>query len=123
MTNKKQGTTKKGSTVIDKGLFKWYWQTPNLIDDTPMSVNAFRLYGHLKRIESDTGHPQESICTMALRCGICRGTVLKAKKELLKLGLIKIVKIKSQHQGGASDMKIMTDINTFINRSKQRNHE
>ena len=68
---------------------KYYWQTANIVDDLDISVNAFRLYGHLVRISSIN---DSDIGTRALAsaCKMSIGAVSHAKKELQDAGLISI---------------------------------
>jgi hypothetical protein len=72
------------NNVREEKKAKWqFWQTPNLIDDFDLSVYAFRLYQHFKRVcGSKDGSSWQSTKTLALYCGMSTGMVSKAKKEL-----------------------------------------
>lgn len=67
---------------------KYYAQIPNLIDDMNLSVYAYRLYGHLKRVAGDTGKCFQSTKTLADACKMSMGSISKAKQELIDAGLI-----------------------------------
>jgi len=81
--------------ICDAGdLRKYYFQTPNLIDDLPLSVYAFRLYCHLKRVAGDGGACFQSTKTLAEKCNMSSGSVSNAKAELLGADLITIEEVK-----------------------------
>ncbi len=88
--------------IKDEGDPKKYWtQLPNLIDDMGLSVYAFRLYVHLKRVvgEMENGECWQSVKTLAENCNMSIGMVTKAKKELDDLSLINIEKVKNPRGG------------------------
>ena len=86
--------------VRDEGNPRKYWiQVPNLVDDTIMSVHAFRLYIHLKRVAGDNGMCWQSTTTLADSCNVSTGTITKAKQELVDLGLISIT-LEKNPKGG-----------------------
>jgi hypothetical protein len=111
MTKKKQFVAK----VVDKGAVDYFYMTPNLVDDTPMSLSAFRLYAHLKRVAGDAGKCWQSTETLAYHCNLAPNTIVKAKRELRKLGLIVVRKAKSYHGGHPWDE--ITIVNIW-----QKNH-
>ena len=93
--------------VRDEGdLRKYYSQIPHLIDDADISVYAYRLYGHIKRVCGQNGKCVQSTATMAKHCHMAMGSVKKAKGELAALGFIKIVVKKGGH--GEFDQHIIT---------------
>ena len=63
---------------------------PNLIDDTKMSVYAFRLYAHLRRVAGEDGYCKETTRELADECFISEGKVSDAKHELVALKLITV---------------------------------
>lgn len=63
-------------------------ELPNLIDDLGLSVYAFRLYVHLKRVAEDEGSCWQSARTLADACNMSSGQVSKAKDELEQKQLI-----------------------------------
>jgi hypothetical protein len=63
-------------------------ELPNLIDDMGLSVYAFRLYVHLKRVAEDEGSCWQSARTLAEACSMSAGQVSKAKDELEQKQLI-----------------------------------
>lgn len=69
-----------GSANID--VKKYFTQIPNIVDDMGLSVNAFRLYAHIKRVTGENGKCWESSRTLSKKCKISRGAVQKAKEEL-----------------------------------------
>lgn len=79
--------------VIDNGDLRQYrTEIPNLIDDMDLSVYAFRLYVHLKRVAGATEHGVcwQSTRTLADHCGMSVGKVSQAKQELIDAGLIEL---------------------------------
>lgn len=81
--------------ISDAGdLRKYYTQIPNMIDDLDLSMIAFRLYVHLKRVTGESGVCWQSSGTLAKACGMSTGAVSKAKLELALAGLIVITKKK-----------------------------
>lgn len=78
--------------VIDEGdLRKYRTELPNLIDDSDLSVYAYRLYGHIKRrAGANGGRCYEGARKMAEHCKMSVGKVVDAKKELAEKHLIKI---------------------------------
>jgi hypothetical protein len=103
---------KKQSYNNKTDAHKWRTEIPNVVFDMGLSLSAVCLYGYIKRKVAYKRKFWKSISTLAKESGMSHNLVVKAKKELVKLGLIKVVEIKSQYQGGASDMIIMTDIKT-----------
>lgn len=82
-----------GFMVIDEGdLKKYRTEIPNLIDDLDMSVYAFRLYVHLKRVAGEGGKSFQGTRTLAEHCHMSMGSISKAKTELVDLDLIAIEK-------------------------------
>jgi len=69
---------------------------PNLIDDFGLSVHAYRLYGHLKRVTGENGKCWQSTDTLAQACKMGKGSVSYAKNELASSNppLIRIKKLK-----------------------------
>lgn len=76
---------------------RYYVQIPNLIDDMNLSVYAFRLYVHLKRVAGDNGICWQSTATMAEACSMSAGSIKKAKDELSEAGLIRVTVQKGLH--------------------------
>ena len=77
--------------IVDAGdLHKYRTEIPNCVDDMDLSVYAFRLYAHMKRVAGDDGQCYQSTRTLAAACKMSAGMVSKAKDELLAAGLIKI---------------------------------
>ncbi|HMD89445.1 MAG TPA: helix-turn-helix domain-containing protein [Anaerolineaceae bacterium] len=95
--------------IKDEGdLRKYFTQIPNMVDDANLSMIAFRLYVHLKRVAGDSGTCYQSTPTLSLACKMSMGAVSKAKIELTKAGLITIVikkdNLKSYHEITISDI-------------------
>jgi hypothetical protein len=79
--------------VVDAGDLRLYrTEIPNLIDDMNLSVYAFRLYVHLKRVAgaSNEGACWQSTRTLATHCGMSASKVSESKQELVDAGLIEI---------------------------------
>lgn len=90
--------------------YRFFWMTPNIIDDTEMSLVAFRLYAHLKRVAGEDGACWQSTETIAKKCFMSAGSVSNAKKELEKLGLIRILTEKNKHGGKDYHEIVIIDI-------------
>ena len=97
--------------VRDEGDSRKYYTTiPNIIDDMDLSVYAYRLYGHLKRVAGDKGQCWQSTETLAKACGMGWATVSRAKTELVSKELIIIEQVKNP-QGGKDFHNItITDV-------------
>jgi hypothetical protein len=65
-------------------------QIPNIIDDSGLTLIAFRLYVHLKRVTGENGTCYQSGKTLAKTCNMSSGAVSKAKGELVGKKLIKV---------------------------------
>ena len=78
---------------------RYYWETPNMIDDIGLTLHAFRLYCHLKRVAGDGGLCWQSTETLAKACKMGSGSISRAKQELVDNKLIEITSIK-RPQGG-----------------------
>ncbi len=86
--------------VTDEGdPRRYYTQLPNSIDDSDLSVYAFRLYVHLKRVAGDSGKCWQSVTTLAEACKMSRGKIVDARKELEKAGLIKTEQVDNPRGG------------------------
>lgn len=84
--------------ISDRGdLHKYRTEIPNLLDDSDLSVYAFRLYVHLKRVAGDSGRCYQSTATMAKACKMSAGMVSKAKNELVSKDLIVLTIKKGEH--------------------------
>lgn len=74
---------------------------PHLVDDSELSVYAYRLYGHIKRRAGEERSCTESARNMAEKCQMSTAMVNRAKKELEQAGLIRIVYVKNPSGGRA----------------------
>ena len=98
--------------VVDAGdPRKYYTQLPNIIDDMNLSVYAFRLYAHLKRVAGDAGTCWQSVTTLAEACQMSRGMIVKARGELEGKRLIKTVDVDNPK--GGRDFKQITIIDIW----------
>lgn len=87
-------TTRETYAVRDSGgdLRKYRIELPNLIDDMELSIHAFRLYVHLKRVAGSEGECFQSTETLAKHCRMSTGMISNAKKELVSKNLIALQK-------------------------------
>jgi hypothetical protein len=78
---------------------KYFTLIPNMIDDLHLTVYAFRLYCHIKRVvgEFEDGSCWQSTRTLATHCNMSLASISKAKKELEKAGLIRIESKPGDH--------------------------
>lgn len=86
--------------IVDEGpLHKYYTAIPNTVvrgtKSHGISIYAKWLYVYLKSVTGDGGTCFRSTTTIAQECGISRGQVSAAKKELVKQKLIAIQKGKN----------------------------
>lgn len=63
---------------------KYRTEIPNIVDDLGLSVYAYRLYGHIRRVAGESGECFQSTSTLARACGMSAGKISDAKKELSK---------------------------------------
>jgi len=97
--------------VADRGdLRKYRTEIPNSIDDMDLSVYAFRLYVHLKRVAGDSGTCWQSTETLATSCKMSKAMVSKVKNELVDKGLIHIDEEKLERGGRAAHHITINDI-------------
>jgi len=85
---------------------RYYTQVPNMVDDSDLSVFAFRLYIHLKRVAGDEGSCWQSTETLAESCKMGMATVSRSKTELSEKGFIFIEEIKDEHHPGRAFHRI-----------------
>ena len=83
---------------------------PHVVDDLPLSVFAYRLYGHIVRRAGEHGVCFESVRNMAEHCMVSIGTIVRAKKELDKAGLIRIKSVQGQNGRFSHDEITLVDI-------------
>ena len=77
-----------------------FTSVPNIIDDMGLSPYAVRLYMRIKRRAGDVGGAcWENTNNLATGCRMSVGSVVKAKKELQKAGLIQIEAKENPHGG------------------------
>lgn len=81
---------------------KYRVEVPNVVDDMDLSVYAFRLYAHIKRVAGDRGYCREGTREMAERCRMGAASVSRAKAELLAAGLITVTEFK-----GGDEMRVI----------------
>ncbi len=97
--------------IRDAGdLRKYFAMIPHSIDDLNLSVYAYRLYGHLKRVAGEDGKCWQNQSTLAKACNMSTGSIVKAKNELIDSNLIQINKEKSNHGGKPYHLITITDI-------------
>lgn len=96
------------NNLIHDSSKKYFTQLPNMVDDLTLTVYAFRLYVHFKRVAGDNGACWQATETLARSCGISRSMVSKAKGELNRFGLISVEKRRGPH--GWYDWITITDI-------------
>ena len=95
---------------IKDGGKSYFFMLPNMVDDSGLSVFAFRLYCRFKRVAGEDGKCYQSTRTLADACKMSTASVSRAKSELLKVGLIRITKAKGQHGGRDYDEIFINDI-------------
>jgi hypothetical protein len=70
---------------------RFYTRIPNIVDDDKrLSVHDFRLYCHLRRVAGENGVCFQTTRTLAEVTNMSIGAIVKSKRNLLKLGYIRI---------------------------------
>lgn len=69
------------------GSHKYRAEIPNIVDEMDLSVYAYRVFGHLKRL-ADENKPMPGTRAIAEHCNIAIGSVIGARRELITAGLI-----------------------------------
>jgi len=86
--------------IVEERPHRYYTEIPNIIlDQYNLSLSAFRLYVHLKRVAADAGLCWQSQSTLAAACHLSLPVIRKAKRELESAGLIIIRDVPNQHGG------------------------
>lgn len=85
---------KKNNLITSDDEPAYFAMIPNWVDEANLTVYAYRLYGHLKRVTGESGKCWQSTATLSTCCNMSRGMISKAKKELADKGLIEIKSIK-----------------------------
>jgi len=75
------------------------------MDNTGISVFAYRLYGHLKDIH---GECSQSTDTLSKICNMSVGKISQAKRELVDRGLI-VIKIRPGSHGPYHSMTVVKE--------------
>jgi hypothetical protein len=70
---------------------KYRTEIPNIVDDSDLSVYAFRLYVHIKRVAGEAGQCYEGSQSLAKNCKMSVGKISAAKQELVDAGFIRLV--------------------------------
>lgn len=109
MSNEKQGS-EPTVFIRDLGdLRRYRTEIPNIIDDMNLSVYAFRLYVHLKRVAgANGGECWQGVRTMSKKCNMSASTIKQAKEELVARGLIHVE--RRDPTKGESDVISILDI-------------
>ena len=89
---------------------KYFCQIPNMVDDIGLSVYAFRLYVHLKRVAGEEGECWQSTKTLADNCRMSIGAVVNAKKELIEQRLIDVESMEKAGGGRPYHLIRIADI-------------
>jgi hypothetical protein len=75
--------------IIDSSK-SFFFIIPNILDDMKLSVYAFRLYCHYKKVAGEDGTCWQSVKTMSEKCQMAAGSITNARRELEEKGLIKV---------------------------------
>lgn len=77
-------------TLITSEDRAYFTMIPNMVDDMALSVYAFRLYCHIRRVAGEGGACWQGTSTLAETCKMSAGKVSAAKQELAEAGLIQV---------------------------------
>jgi hypothetical protein len=100
------------SYVRDEGPHDFYSQIPNLVDDYGLSPQAYRLYGHLRRVAGENGKCWQNTRTLSAACDMSAGAVSNAKKELIETEHIPFIRVRKMptKTGFSYDEITLTDL-------------
>lgn len=101
-----RGTMTDNLIIDNTSERKYFTMLPNLIDDLGLSVYAFRLYCHIKRVTGEDGMCWQSTERLSKACRMSVHSVVDAKKELADAKLITIKSVK--RPGGGRDFHVIT---------------
>jgi len=94
--------------ITDESPHSYYATIPNIIDDLNLSVYAYRLYGHIKRVAGSKGSCWQNTISLAQACNMSVGSVVNAKVELQKT-VPPLIRIQENEATGLHEIFI-TDI-------------
>jgi hypothetical protein len=80
--------------IIDDSKSHFYL-VPNIVDDLELSVYAFRLYSHYKRVTGESGSCWQSVKTLSKVCKMSAGSITNARRELVDRELILVKEISN----------------------------
>lgn len=93
----------------ESDLRKYRTELPNLVDDIGLSIYAYRLYGHFKRVcGANGGKCTQGTKKLAEHCKISYGKITEAKRELAAAKLIRIR--RSDMKSGDPDIVTILDV-------------
>lgn len=72
---------------------------PRMVNETKMSTQSYRLYGHIKQVAGDNGHCWQTIKNLAKVCSMSKSSIIKAREELEALGFITVSKVVDERKG------------------------
>jgi len=96
--------------LITNAERRYFVMLPNLIDDLGLSVYAFRLYVHMRRVAGEDGKCWQSTTTLAERCKMSAHKVVDAKRELAEVGLITVTSVDRPGGGRPYHEVVMADV-------------
>jgi hypothetical protein len=96
--------------IIDAQERKYFTMLPNVVDDLGLSVYAFRLYCHIRRVTGEDGKCWQSTETLAKASGMSVHAVVDAKRELAAANLVTITTVKRPGGGRAFHVITIRDI-------------
>lgn len=76
------------------GYTETAFSIPDVLDNSKISLEAFRVYGHLSRIEDFGNTAWQDAEGIALACGMKLRRVIKGLRELERLSAITITEIR-----------------------------
>lgn len=77
-------------SMREEGIRSHFAMVPNLVDDAELTLKAYRLYGHIKRVAGEHGRCVEGVDAMAKKCKMSKPSVIEAKRELETKELISV---------------------------------
>jgi len=91
--------------VIDESRSNFF-MIPNKIEELGLSVYAFRLYAHYKRVTGESGDCWQSSTTLAKSCNMSVGSVVNSRRELEANKLIIVERVTNNNGSDYYNIKV-----------------
>jgi len=89
---------------------KYFTMIPNIVFEYPLTVYAFRVYSHIKKVAGENGVCFQTLRTIAGWCNISHPSVIRAIRELEKAGMIEVTKVTGKRGGFSHNEMTIIDL-------------